>query len=310
MVLWQAANMLLLWHRTSWGTYLHCQHTQLDTMVQASPSHHASSSQTSPPPLLVNAGAQAQLTDLAPTTTTASTSDPPAFDWSDDAASIPIVPTFPKNQADRNLSALRSTNPNPFSSLAHWNWQHHSSGESSAHSTIPATSNSTIFPHLTTYSSSTLHSGPESPHTTVTTNLTECSYGPGLGVWSTSLRFESCSEGTWLDSSVMFMFSFLYIYHLISFIVLSLYFTLVVGKSGSELQFEPEPLRTGPEVQFKVQKICWTELQVQFRVQQKLFWFKPVWTPGFSKLKFLWNPTKFWNSKPWLTKIDLINNNI
>ena len=31
---------------------------------------------------------------------------------------------------------------------------------------------------------------------------------------------------------------------------------LVVGKSGSELQFEPEPLRTGPEVQFKVQKIC------------------------------------------------------
>ena len=31
---------------------------------------------------------------------------------------------------------------------------------------------------------------------------------------------------------------------------------LVVGKSGSELRFEPEPLRTGPEVQFKVQKIC------------------------------------------------------
>ena len=30
---------------------------------------------------------------------------------------------------------------------------------------------------------------------------------------------------------------------------------LVVGKSGSELQFEPELLRTGPEVRFKVQKI-------------------------------------------------------
>ena len=29
---------------------------------------------------------------------------------------------------------------------------------------------------------------------------------------------------------------------------------LVVGKSGSELQFEPEPPRTGPEVRFKVQK--------------------------------------------------------
>ena len=32
--------------------------------------------------------------------------------------------------------------------------------------------------------------------------------------------------------------------------------SLVVGKSGSELQFKPEPLRTGPEVRFKVQKIC------------------------------------------------------
>ena len=31
---------------------------------------------------------------------------------------------------------------------------------------------------------------------------------------------------------------------------------LVVGKSGSKLQFEPELLRTGPEVRFKVQKIC------------------------------------------------------
>ena len=67
-----------------------CTANKLDVMVQASPSHHTSSSQTSPPPLLVNAEAQAQLTDLAPTTTTASTLDPPAFDWSDDAASIPM----------------------------------------------------------------------------------------------------------------------------------------------------------------------------------------------------------------------------
>ena len=94
-------------------------------MVQASPSHYTSSSQSSPPPLLVNAEAQAQLMDLVPTTTTASTFDPPAFDWSNDAASIPIIPTFPKNQPHHDLSALCSTNPNPFSSLAHRNRQHH-----------------------------------------------------------------------------------------------------------------------------------------------------------------------------------------
>ena len=34
-----------------------CTANKLDTMVQASPSHHTSSSQTSPPPLLVNAEA-------------------------------------------------------------------------------------------------------------------------------------------------------------------------------------------------------------------------------------------------------------
>ena len=101
-----------------------CTANKLDAMVQASPSHHTSSSQTSPPPLLVNAEAQAQLTDLAPTAITVSTLDPPAFDWSDNAASIPIVPTFPKNQPHRDLSALRSTNPNPFGSLAHQNRQH------------------------------------------------------------------------------------------------------------------------------------------------------------------------------------------
>ena len=84
---------------------------------------------------------------------------------------------------------------------------------------------------------------------------------------------------------------------------------LVVGKSGSKLQFEPELLRTGPEVQFKVLKICCTELLVQFKVQQTLLQFEPVWTPGFSMLKFPWNTTKFWTYKLWLTKIDLINNN-
>ena len=102
-----------------------CTANKLDAMVQAFPSHHTSSSQTSPPPLLVNAEAQAQLMDLAPTAITVSTLDPPAFDWSDDAASIPIVPTFPKNQPHCDLSALHSTNPNPFNSLEHRNQRHH-----------------------------------------------------------------------------------------------------------------------------------------------------------------------------------------
>ncbi|KIJ89990.1 hypothetical protein K443DRAFT_663370 [Laccaria amethystina LaAM-08-1] len=93
----------------------------IHTTIQVSPSHHTSSSQTNPPPLLVNAETQAQLTDSAPTTTTASALDPPAFDWSDDAASIPVIPIFPKNQPSRDLSALRTSNPNPFSSLARQN---------------------------------------------------------------------------------------------------------------------------------------------------------------------------------------------
>ncbi|EDR02579.1 uncharacterized protein LACBIDRAFT_308172 [Laccaria bicolor S238N-H82] len=92
----------------------------LDAAIQVSPSHHTSSSQTTLP-LLVNAEAQAQLMDLPPAATTAPTLDPPAFDWSDNAASIPIVPIFPKNQPHCDLSALRTTNPNPFSLLAHRN---------------------------------------------------------------------------------------------------------------------------------------------------------------------------------------------
>ena len=97
-----------------------CTANKLNAMVQALPSHHTSLSQTSLPPLLVNAEAQAQLTDLAPTTTV-STLNPPAFDWSDSTTSMPIVLTFPKNQPCCDLSALCSTNPNPFGSLAHQN---------------------------------------------------------------------------------------------------------------------------------------------------------------------------------------------
>jgi len=96
----------------------------VEAAIQVSPSHHTSSSQTKPPPLLVNAEAQAQLTDSAPAPATAPTLDPPAFNWSDNAASIPIIPIFPKNQPCCDLSALHTTNPNPFSSLAHQN--HHS----------------------------------------------------------------------------------------------------------------------------------------------------------------------------------------
>ncbi|EDQ98826.1 uncharacterized protein LACBIDRAFT_335619 [Laccaria bicolor S238N-H82] len=91
----------------------------VDAAIQVSPSHHTSSSQTTLP-LLVNAEAQAQLMDLPPAATTAPTLDPPALDWSD-ATSIPIVPIFPKNQPHHDLSALCTTNPNPFSSLAHRN---------------------------------------------------------------------------------------------------------------------------------------------------------------------------------------------
>ena len=58
---------------------------------------------------------------------------------------------------------------------------------------------------------------------------------------------------------------------------------VVVEKFSPELQFEPEPSRTEPQVQFKVQKISQTEPQVQFRVQPKLLWFELVRTTGFSR---------------------------
>jgi len=92
-----------------------------EATIQVTPSLHSSSPQTNPPPLLIYAEAQAQLTDSAPAPTTAFTQDPPAFDWSEDAASIPIIPIYPKNQSHCDLSPLCTTNPNPFSSLAHWN---------------------------------------------------------------------------------------------------------------------------------------------------------------------------------------------
>ncbi|EDR06950.1 uncharacterized protein LACBIDRAFT_328340 [Laccaria bicolor S238N-H82] len=100
--------------------FIKAQPPSAETAIQASPSHHTSSSHTTPP-LLVNAEAQAQLMDLPPAATTAPTLDPPTFHWSDNAASIPIVLIFSKNQPYRDLSALRTTNPNPFSSLAHRN---------------------------------------------------------------------------------------------------------------------------------------------------------------------------------------------
>jgi len=56
--------------------------------------------------------------DSTPSHTTASTLDPPAFNWSKDAASIPIIPIFTKNQPYCNLSALCTATLNPFSSLA------------------------------------------------------------------------------------------------------------------------------------------------------------------------------------------------
>jgi len=104
--------------------FIEAQPPSVEAAIQVSPSHQTSSSQSNPPPLLVNAEAQAQLTDSAPAPATAPTLDPPAFNWSDNAASIPIIPIFPKNQPCHDLSALCTTNPNPFSSLAHWN--HHS----------------------------------------------------------------------------------------------------------------------------------------------------------------------------------------
>ena len=76
--------------------FIEAQPPSIESVIQVSPSHDSSSSQTTPP-LLVNAEAQSQLMDSAPAATTASTLDPPAFDWSEDAASIPIIPIFSKN---------------------------------------------------------------------------------------------------------------------------------------------------------------------------------------------------------------------
>ena len=92
---------------------------------------------------------------------------------------------------------------------------------------------------------------------------------------------------------------------------------LVVEKFSSELQFEPKPSRTEPQVQFKVWKFYWTEPQVQFRVQPKLLWFKLVQTTGFSraiKAEILVIPNQILDLQTtfrlWLTKIDLIDDKI
>ena len=88
--------------------------------VEATQSVHSSASQTDPPPLFIDAEAQAQPISK-PITTTATIVAPLSFDWSEDAASISIIPIFPKSQPSRDLSALCTSNPNPFSSLACWN---------------------------------------------------------------------------------------------------------------------------------------------------------------------------------------------
>ena len=62
--------------------FIKAQPPSVQYAIQVSPSHHSSSSQTTPP-LLVDAESQAQLMDSAPAATTASTLDPPAFDWSE-----------------------------------------------------------------------------------------------------------------------------------------------------------------------------------------------------------------------------------
>ena len=82
---------------------------------------HSAPSQTDPLPTYTDAESQAQLTASAPTTTTTSTLDPPAFNWSEDVTAIPIIPMFTKNQLCLDLSALQTSNPNPFSSLSHRN---------------------------------------------------------------------------------------------------------------------------------------------------------------------------------------------
>jgi len=68
-----------------------------------------------------------------------------------------------------------------------------------------------------------LHSGLEPHCTTIIINPVEDSGGPQLGIWSMSLGFESSSESTWLDSSVILMFSLFSSPH---FLLLLHYFTL------------------------------------------------------------------------------------
>ena len=84
--------------------------------VEVSHSFSSSPSQTDPLPTYTDAESQAQLTASAPTTTF--TLDPLAFNWSEDASAIPIIPMFTKNQPRQDLSALHTSNPNPFSSLS------------------------------------------------------------------------------------------------------------------------------------------------------------------------------------------------
>ena len=75
------------------------------TQVDVNHFLHSSSSQTDPPPTYVNTESQAQdPTATIPTITL--TSMPPTFDWSEDAASIPIIPIFLNKQPPHDFSAL------------------------------------------------------------------------------------------------------------------------------------------------------------------------------------------------------------
>ena len=85
--------------------FIKSQPPSLEAVIQVSPSHHTSSSQTRPLPLLVDTEAQAQLTDSAFPITTASTLKLPALIGLD-ATTIPIIPIIPKNQPYQDLSAL------------------------------------------------------------------------------------------------------------------------------------------------------------------------------------------------------------
>ncbi|KIJ89713.1 hypothetical protein K443DRAFT_15851 [Laccaria amethystina LaAM-08-1] len=106
------------------------QPTKVDVMVQvdfveAQPQLIEAASQTDPPPLFIDAEAQAQPLESKSITNTAAILAPSTLDWSEDASSIPVILIFPNKQAHCDFSALRTTYLNPFGSLARWNGRSH-----------------------------------------------------------------------------------------------------------------------------------------------------------------------------------------